>query len=1527
MRTTTSPGLTAALVREDFRASGRLKCKPPNRACGGRCIPPSWDCRLKGEGNDPHLQAAGKGSDPVAGFANIERGLGRLRKAAVKLSFSELEGGRRAIARGAAKLSPADLKKKKELQDKINQHFVTFGAPIAGVLLLGLGHRGLKVFRGYREGPGAQVDNAISETFRFFRRNDPIGGGAYRAREAAGPGAVNSMLSTQRSMLAGSPATLRRRASTGSALTENARLTRTGYSEGGGLEQINRSLLNVDRAPNSNGRKPNRDLSYSEWEARSAEAFWSTRALADTHNPAWLKGRDRPSLFSQPTANTLLSRSLGVQLTSTSIKSQSIEVTQALQKRLSDVGKDISESMRLAGLDPANTVAVDRYVRSVRLEQRLPSDVSDVFYKRLVTATTSKDHLAQAHNLYSDMVQKFDNFYADVATRINDAPGIRRLADDPELRFTSVYRDGMQAWTETLADKLNLPDQGMPNVLGPGTATVIKKAYYSRFVQHLNAKPYRTNLILTPTEAATAATEIARARQIEPPKTATDALQLLNEFYAGGSRESNPNRLGSISLVQTASRRASRPQGTAPQTASSTPTATEPRPNRRRSRAQRLADIRRERNPDGTPRYATPEAAEAELRRREGRADALLAERFDFTPQDKRLGKPCGKSFTKKQNKCSKPTSRGYAKPPQGYRGGFIPRARKKPHEVGEDTVKKIGAVALGAAALAVGGRAAYRNRARIAGAIPKGARKQLKRTGLKSVARVNRARKTGVKKLKKAHLDTTVKAIKALSSDEVKQGLTKVPEQYRESATKLVGKAKTGLAHQLMHARGSKLIKVDNKNNHSTFRQTNGDVVSVGSVGDSLVMFRTHPEANGVDFGEGQNVARYTMDFTVDLDHARTNPGDKQQGAGIIRSVKSMFNEQVAYVPEESFVTVEAYSKDALGDKRTAIYRRFGFTSIGEQYSSHLWAMKYNGKIKKLNKRQATSIASALRSRKDALAAYRADKRCGKSGIPDNRKCSKPTAAVSPERGAASTLAASAKALASRREVQVAAGATAIGAALLLGKGTQHQRKIERYRKNVAKSAIEAEKLAIEYERQFRDQAAQRLKKRPQDVTGFEASTYNFKDKGYDRGFGGFDNDPKYYGQTPNSRGAVVMLSYADDGRHTRRGQGSFKMVEGGAFKNIWGEHDVLPYANNISQPSSSTPDDLDNMRFNKIAEAAENIAGKTGRQVVETARTVGQVKDRFKYLRDNIDTRGFNPDAVRVAAFVAAQRRLTGKPVHIMSYSNGGSVATEALAILNDMGYRDVKVVNIAGPTFGIFQHKPENMQTWVSEGDEFWKMTAGRAYVGSKVNKLQNKNIMHGLKDGIDPNDTRFTKEQVKANIKAKNSYLLDEQLRKEAYTFLTVDKNRSQELVDEIVWRTTTNKPFEGDLGALYGDTAVDTARRYKSMLERVDGTAKAAVRENIRAEVEERMIETWYGGYKPTQVKRRAEVLAADVQRQATRPPRSSVRPTRKPRSLNDLIAAIKRNNPDISDAAARAEAERRIKRRKDSWSLPIPTLT
>jgi len=164
-----------------------------------------------------------------------------------------------------------------------------------------------------------------------------------------------------------------------------------------------------------------------------------------------------------------------------------------------------------------------------------------------------------------------------------------------------------------------------------GLSNLVAKEYYARRVMEV------PTFTATDLEIRLAATELS-GRTIS---TTTEGLAYL--------RSNGFDRLTTLRGPETRVR-ATAPKPDRPK-----------RPARRRSIAQQIADLMRQKNPDGTPRYATREAAEAELKRRrkdelqQARVDAYLAVREDLR------GKPCGASHIPKANTCTKGEGRTVA--------------------------------------------------------------------------------------------------------------------------------------------------------------------------------------------------------------------------------------------------------------------------------------------------------------------------------------------------------------------------------------------------------------------------------------------------------------------------------------------------------------------------------------------------------------------------------------------------------------------------------------------------------------------------------------------------------------------------------------------------------------------------------------------------------------------------------------------------------------------------------------------------
>ena len=1501
----------ATRERLDFRTGktrATVQCNPPNVRCGDRCIPPTWDCRLKGQGNDPHLAA--RRTDPVGGLANIERGIKRLGKFTRTGSFSELESSKRSLVRGAVKLKPGTLKEKNEFKAWIEQNWSRIAIPVT-IASVGLfAHAGLKsgnVF-GYREGAGAKIDRAVHNGVGAVLDVIPGVGQAraYTRRRAAEATAFNLQRVSMR--------TQRKR----SLLTPEAGIPGTPipstWKTSGGSD-LNSSLLAIDNAvKGSDAKALKRKSTFYDWNTDHNLAFWGA-----THPSS---GR---SVFAEPSAKAFLNDEWRLNLPANADASA---YRVALANRIASESDTFIQLAKQQGFKALGTPG-EQYLRNedidafiVRNTQGMPPEVASAHGAFLRTAVRRGSNKTKANVLYAGNVRFYDKYFKErVVPNLKDVAGAP--AFDPDMRGAGAI--SLRAAAQKRRTDFLIQTSNKPNKTSAGIShdELFMLDYYHTKVVGYAKSPY----IVSSRLAVTAASELSGKTKLTP----TEAIDLLNNTY--GFRTAQ--------LEQRAS------AGQRPLATTSTPEGG--RPARRMSDAQRIAAMMRRKNPDGTPIFATREAAEAELRRMKRQdAEELPPRVRTYLEVQARLDKRCGKSGIPENRKCTKTTpvqskeaaqrARGAAEPGVTCAPGTqqcgkicIPQSATchiKAGGSGLDNAAKVAAIAGGVASV-IG---VARNRKTIAGRARQGtlqARRTL-RTSNREVYRATAVRARTIRRTadnvrrtqtERAIAEVTKRTIKTLSRADVDAGISRLPENFQDPVRKLVGDAKLSAAHIALKTKGGRITSVNNADNFSNWEMKDGTLLSTGSVGETLVIYNTRPQDS---IG---GVRTYSTQFRVDGEFDAKSPAASRNAKSVASTVKKMFQSQMEQLPDRSIITAIPYANDNKGRKRRSIYERYGFRQALTS-DERLFAMKRDGKFMRMGDNHMEQIADLIRndSRSDGFStptsltyqrrfdftpsASRTGKPCGKSFIPKNQNCSKTTTAKYANKPNSESEGAS---LAQKVGVGAAA-LTAAGAIAGLVAVVSNKKKVSAYRKNVSKSAVEAEKLSIEFERQFREQAAQRLKKRPQDVTGFEASVYNYNDKGFDRGFGAFESDAKWFGQTQQSKGAVVMLSYAD-----AKGKGGFEMANGGAFQTVWGERDILPYANNISQPKASN--DLDHMQQlarERAIKQAERVAGPLGKGVAKGAFTTQDALKRFEFLRKNVDERGFNPDAVRAAAFVVAQRRLTGKPVDIMSYSNGGNVATETLAILSEMGYRDVKVINVAGPTFGIFSHSDDNMRTWVSEGDEFYQYSGGKAYVGGNTRMLKNKNIPHGLRDGIDPNN-REAGANWRQNIKDKKSYLLDEQLQQEAYQYLTVDNKRANELVNEVIWRVGEDMKFEGDLGTLFGGNSTIAKSRFKGFLESLP---RDQARQQIKAELEGRMLDVWYGGYNPKQVKNAQKAIRQELltytapQRPAqTRPPR--------PASLSQRIERLMEQNPGMSREAARRQIQEQMRRqpKTDAYDL------
>jgi len=1482
----------ATRERLDFRTGKTVisvKCNPPNVRCGNRCIPPNWDCRLKGQGNDPHLAA--KRTDPVGGLANIERGIKRLGKFARTGSFSELESSKRSLVRGAVKLKPGTLKEKNEFKAWIEQNWGRVAIPItiAGVGLFA--HAGLKsgnVF-GYREGAGAKIDRAVHTGIGAVLDVVPGVGQArsYTRRRAAEATALNLERVTMR--------TQRNRALLNpEAGIPGTPIPSTWKTSGG--SDLNSSLLNIDNAIKEvDSAARLRRSTFYEWNTRHNTAFWGA-----THPSS---GR---SVFAEPSAKAFLNDEWRLNLAANADASA---YRVALANRIASDSDAFVQLAKQQGFRAYGTPGeqylskddIDEFI--VRNTKGMPREQASAHGAFLRTAVQRGSHKTKANVIYAGHVRFYDRYFKErVIPNLKDVAGAP--AFDPDMQGAGAI--SLRATAQKRRTDFLIQTSNKPNKVSAGIShdELFMLDYYHTRVAGDQKSPY----IISSRLAVTAASELSGKTKLTP----TEAIELLNKNYG-------------FSTAQLEQRRAVGRPVTTPTTESGRPAR-----RRRQPRAQVIADL--------IKAGYSPEAAAVEADRlkalREGRTDGFDPDPNMLPPRvrayletQSRLDKRCGKSGIPEKMKCTKPTPAQSPEAAQRAKGAAQPGVTCAP---GTEACGKI-CIPQGSTCHLKGGSNVNSNIAKGALAVGAVAGGILAAKKGKQVFQNRRNIEAYTRLAPKTMND----AITRLSQKDIRRALNSVPKQFRPQAEKLVGKAKAAMAYISADARGFNLRKVNNDSNFSVWSRDDGSkVLSVGSVGDTLVTFsadRTDTVDLRTEGGRGAGV--YDIQFNSDLGFQQKTGLTKESQTGITSMIKSMNKDTLAAMPKNAVLRNIPYGDDGLGRKRQAIYKRFGYKSLPGLRGNAMFATLSNGKVVPIEEKyeefysdlikgesyQSASDKLKARLRRDASdrndftpGPRREGKPCGKSFIKKTQKCSKTTTAKYATESKEKEKESSAQTNSNiGRNTAIAGGVVAAaGAATILLALGKKRGQIDQYRRNVSKSALEAEKLASEMERSMREKAAQRLGKRVENVTGYEASVYNYKDKGFDRGFGAFESDPTWFGQTKNSKGAVVMLSYADE-----RGKGGFNMAQGGAFQQVWGDRDILPYANNISQPKSGAGlDDLQMQGRRELLARVQKMGGKTSADIVKNVFTVKDSMERFTFLGKNIDSRGFNPDAVRAAAFVAAQRRLTGKPVDIMAYSNGGNVATETLAILSEMGYRDVKVVNIAGPTFGMFEHPPANFRTWVSEGDEFYKASNGYAFQNN-VTLLKNKNIPHGLQDGIDRNN-RENGANWRENIKAKNSYLLDEQLQREAYTFLTVDKKRSAELVNESIWRFSENATLSatkvagrgasGDLGALFGDSADATGRRWAKALDSADPAQRERVKQMMQGEIEDRMLEVWYGGYNPKSVKNAQNQIRAELASQVEAPKRA--RPNQRPvapTSINTRITQLMKQNPGMTREAAR----------------------
>lgn len=597
----TKARLDAAARSRTGKTSRSVDCNPPNVKCGGRCIPPSWDCRLKGQGSDTHLRAVR--TDPVSGLANIERGIKRIGKGLRTGSFSEIEGGKRAIVRGVVKATPGDLQRKKALQSQLERRAggIALGLSVIGFGLFG--HSQLKRAPFYRDGVGRQIDDAVSAGLNRILDATPGIAGARRERRAAGAATAAAAAARAATEAASGPETLRT-----SLLRTPTQLERRATDYANSRVLLNRvSAVDVDAA----GRGANAET----WRQKSLEAFWSTKRT----NAA---GSGDGSTFSEPATHEFLSRQFGFRLSAgasdTDVRRQ---LTSALNREAASLqalarqqGVNISDAtQRNAFLNRLVGPSTENFPENVR--ERAVGNLNQILGSAPRSREAAVSRTELANRLYRETRDGFDQYFGTIADEVRQTPGAAMPTQQRRAGYGDLMNSARIGHSRYLAQRLSKPEN-VTGRIGQGLSDAISKEYFARQVSG------SSTFTLSDRETRVAASELA-GRDITGLADATRYLQQ-NGF----------ERLVPVQAARSATT-AGRP---------TTP------PRGRRSAQAQITDIARtlreaaQRRGEDMSLEASYRAARAEIERRQ-RGDAL---------RDDAAGKPCGASHIPKAHECRK---------------------------------------------------------------------------------------------------------------------------------------------------------------------------------------------------------------------------------------------------------------------------------------------------------------------------------------------------------------------------------------------------------------------------------------------------------------------------------------------------------------------------------------------------------------------------------------------------------------------------------------------------------------------------------------------------------------------------------------------------------------------------------------------------------------------------------------------------------------------------------------------------------
>ena len=593
------------------KTSRRVSCNPPNVRCGGRCIPPAWDCRLKGEGPDPQLRAVK--TDPLSGFANIQRGIGRITKGVTRGNLSEVQGGRAAIIRGVVKTVPGDIQQKKQLKTTLENRTRAIGLGLA-VVTTGLGMHAILMksnLYGYNKGWGKDINQATRAGVSRVLDSIPVLGAQRRATRAA----VGANLGAAAAR-ASAPAM------STSAIPGTTVLSATDRESHSALQQ---SLNKINGATRSGAAGTSGNL--ENWNQKHNTAFWSATRKSDITG---VGAPARVSIYAEPTAQEYLGKQFGVPPGERSSRSG---VKAALQARFDEERRGLVSLAKQQGLrvrsgpngDTIDSKDINAFVSGVMRSRPIADTAARQSVEAHVRSVLTKAPSSYTNEVYNASVLSFDSFYKATSRDIRTIPGAaattgRRIAtplstgSNELLRNTNTYR------STYLAGEMRARTQ----MAGPAHTELVQAAYYHTKVAGTNASSYTIPDRL----AFNAASELSG----RPVTSRSEAIGIIN-------RETG------FSGARVAGAAAPRQRGASAQA----------------SLSSLARSIRARAGNENMSMEASLRQARAELADRGDSADLpprvaayLQMQRRADAAGEKGLGKPCGASHIPKTYECSK---------------------------------------------------------------------------------------------------------------------------------------------------------------------------------------------------------------------------------------------------------------------------------------------------------------------------------------------------------------------------------------------------------------------------------------------------------------------------------------------------------------------------------------------------------------------------------------------------------------------------------------------------------------------------------------------------------------------------------------------------------------------------------------------------------------------------------------------------------------------------------------------------------